>query len=49
MLNRVPVCDPYLLQLKVISRLISGWDIERIQKINPQRIQNEEEAAEAAD
>ena len=37
MLNRVPVCEPYLLQLKVISRLINGWDIVRVQKLNPQR------------
>ena len=32
MLRRVPICEPYMLQLKIISRLLKGYDLVRIEK-----------------
>ena len=40
MLTRIPICEPFILQLKVISRLLSGYDIVRVQKLKPEEDQD---------
>jgi hypothetical protein len=42
MLTKIPICEPYILQLKVISRLLSGYDFVRVQKLEPKEDSDEE-------
>lgn len=32
MLTKIPICEPYILQLKVISRLLSGYDLVKVER-----------------
>ena len=32
MLTKIPICEPFTLQLKVISRLLGGYDFVRVQR-----------------
>ena len=36
MLAKVPICEPYILPLKVISRLLGGYDLLRVQRKDPE-------------